>query len=135
MEINEAKQIKAGDKLVIDSISGKIEMVIEKNDGEQIWINGQSESLENAQAKLDSGQIEIIRNGQSNIQERVMNQVAELELELDNIELNAWNRGNNYRVYIKYYGKDAGMIKIEQDGSISIDGVKRSCYSDIKAVV
>ena len=65
--------------------------------------------------------------------EKIMNTIANLELE--NIELNAWNKNNEYRVYVKYYRKKNGFVKIESDGAVNIDPVQRGAFDDMKQAV
>jgi len=65
--------------------------------------------------------------------EKIMNAIAALDIE--NIELNVWNKGDNYRIYAKYHGKNKGFVKIESDGAVNIDPVQRSAFDDMKQAV
>ena len=61
MKIEKATEIKKDDKMIIDTVTGLVEMIVTEISDEKVITGEFSETIENVQAKLDEGYLTVVR--------------------------------------------------------------------------
>ncbi len=61
MKIEKATEIKKDDKMIIDTATGLVEMIVTEKTDEKVITGEFNETVKNVQAKLDEGYLTVVR--------------------------------------------------------------------------